>query len=397
METRQYEEGGRLMGGSWRIGRISGIDVFVHPTFLLLLAWVVVTNYVAHNDPMEAFSGLFFVLILFGIVVLHELGHALTARRFGIRTRDITLWPIGGVARLERIPEVPWQELVVALAGPAVNAVLAGAIYLALIPGGGLTSVSEAMSGGGGFMQQFFWVNVTLAVFNLLPAFPMDGGRVLRALLAMRFDYVRATQTAAVIGQGVAILFGLLGLRYNLFLVFIAIFVWVAGAQEAGLVQLRSALAGIPVMRVMIKDFETLLPGAPLSEAVAHVLAGFQQDFPVVEDGELVGMLTRNELAAALGRHGPETPVRDVMHRQFTTADPREMLQTAFARLQQGHSRSLPVVRDGKLVGILTADNLAEVLLIQDALRLGHRRAMFAGERSSPELSLPSAEKTAGI
>ncbi len=383
------------MSGSWRIGRIAGIDVFVHPTFLLLLVWVIVTNYVAHNDPMEAFGGLFFILTLFGIVVLHELGHALTARRFGIRTRDITLLPIGGVARLERIPEVPWQELVVALAGPAVNAVLAGAIYLALLPGGGLTSASEAMAGGSGFMQQFFWVNVTLVVFNLLPAFPMDGGRVLRALLAMQFDYVRATQMAAVIGQGVAILFGFLGLRYNVFLVFIAIFVWVAGAQEAGLVQLRSALGGIPVMRVMIKDFASLRPDAPLSEAVAHVLSGFQQDFPVVEDGQLVGVLTRNELAAALGRHGPDTPVGEVMHRQFTTTDPHETLQSAFARLQEGHSRSLPVVRDGKLLGMLTADNLAEVLLIQDALRQGHRRPMFDGERSSPGVVAPHGEKIA--
>ena len=385
------------MGGSWRIGRIAGIDVFVHPTFLLLLVWVIVTNYVAHNDPMEAFGGLFFILTLFGIVVLHELGHALTARRFGIRTRDITLLPIGGVARLERIPEVPWQELVVALAGPAVNAVLAGAIYLALLPGGGLTSASEAMADGSGFMQQFFWVNVTLVVFNLLPAFPMDGGRVLRALLAMQFDYVRATQTAAVIGQGVAILFLFLGLYYNVFLVFIAIFVWVAGAQEASLVQLRSALGGIPVMRVMITDFASLRPDAPLSEAVAHVLSGFQQDFPVVENGKLVGVLTRNELAAALGRHGPDTPVGEVMHREFTTTDPREMLQSAFARLQQGHSRSLPVVRDGRLVGMLTADNLAEVLLIQDALRQGHRRPIFDGERLSPGVIVSEGEKVVEI
>ncbi len=386
------------MGGSWRIGRIAGIDVFVHPTFLLLLVWVVVTNYLAHNDAMEAFNGLVFIVALFGVVVLHELGHALTARRFGIGTRDITLLPIGGVARLERIPEDPWQELVVALAGPAVNAVIAGLIYLGLMLGDGLSGLTAAMHGGGGFIQQMFWVNVTLLVFNLLPAFPLDGGRVLRALLAMRFDYVRATQAAAVIGQGIAILFGFLGLRYNVFLIFIAIFVWIAGAQEAGLVQLRSALGGVPVMRVMIKDFQSLRPDDPLSEAVAHVLAGFQQDFPVVEDGRLVGVLTRNELAAALGRYGAETPVGDVMHRQFTTADPREMLQTAFARLQEGHSRSLPVVRDGKLVGILTADNLAEVLLIQDALRQGHRPAMFGADRPSSATAIASSvEKIAGV
>jgi CBS domain-containing protein len=173
----------------------------------------------------------------------------------------------------------------------------------------------------------------------------------------------------------------LLGFFYNPFLIFIALFVWFAGAQEAGLVQLRSALGGIPVKEVMIKEFQSLSPDAPVSEAVSHVLAGFQQDFPVVEEGRLVGVLTRNELASALGRHGPDTPVSDVMQREFTTADPHEMLQTAFARLQEGHSRSLPVVRDGNLVGILTADNLAEVLLIQDSLRQGHRPPLFASAR----------------
>jgi CBS domain-containing protein len=200
-----------------------------------------------------------------------------------------------------------------------------------------------------------------------------------------------------VVGQGIAILFGLLGLFYNPFLIFIAIFVWIAGANEAGLVQLRSALGGIPVKRVMITDFQSLHPQGPLSEAVSHVLAGFQQDFPVVENGELVGMLTRNELAAALGRFGADTPVGEIMHRDFTITDPGEMLQSAFARLQQGHSRSLPVVKDGKLVGVLTADNLAEVLLIQDALRQGHRPAMFAVNDGRKAFSVPAAENTGGI
>jgi Zn-dependent protease/predicted transcriptional regulator len=385
------------MGGSWRIGRIAGIDVFVHPTFLLLLIWVVITNYLVHSDPMEAFGGLFFIMSLFGIVVLHELGHALTARRFGIRTRDITLLPIGGVARLERIPEDPWQELLVALAGPAVNVVIAGVIFLGLMLGHGVTSMNEAFGPNGDFIQKLLWVNVSLVVFNMVPAFPMDGGRVFRALLAMRIDYVRATQIAAVVGQGIAILFGLLGLLYNPFLIFIAIFVWIAGANEAGLVQLRSALGGIPVKRVMITDFQSLHPKGPLSEAVSHVLAGFQQDFPVVENGELVGMLTRNELAAALGRFGADTPVGEIMHRDFTITDPGEMLQSAFARLQQGHSRSLPVVKDGKLVGVLTADNLAEVLLIQDALRQGHRPAMFGVPLASKVLSVPAGEQASSI
>jgi Zn-dependent protease/CBS domain-containing protein len=375
------------MGGSWRIGRIAGIDVYVHPTFLILLAWVALAHYLAHGSPAEALGGVVFILALFGIVVLHELGHALTARRFGIRTRDITLLPIGGVARLERIPEVPWQELLVALAGPAVNVVIAAAIYVGLMLGRGLAPVGEALNVGGGFVQQMFWVNVSLVVFNMVPAFPMDGGRVLRALLAMRYDYVRATQAAVVIGQGIAMLFGLLGLFVNPLLIFIALFVWLAGAQEAGLVTVRSALAGIPVMRVMITDFRALHPADPLSRAVGYVVAGFQQDFPVVEGDRLVGVLARNDLATALGRHGPETPVAEVMQQEFVTADPREMVQVAFERLQVGHCRTLPVVKHGRLLGLLTADNLAEVLLLQQTLREADRPGLFGG---SPRMYEPT-------
>ena len=253
------------MGWSWRIGRIAGIDVYVHPTFLLLLAWVAWSYYSEHGDVGEAVYGVTFIIALFGIVVLHELGHALTARHYGIRTRDITLLPIGGVARLERIPEVPSQELAVAVAGPAVNVVLACVIYAGLWMAGGLGTPNDALKGGGGFWQQLFWVNVSLVVFNMVPAFPMDGGRVFRALLAMRLDYVQATQIAAGLGQAIAIVFGLLGLQYNPFLIFIALFVWLAGNQEAGLVQIRSALGNIPVMRAMVTDFRTCIPMIRLS------------------------------------------------------------------------------------------------------------------------------------
>ncbi|MGP0064276.1 MAG: site-2 protease family protein [Isosphaeraceae bacterium] len=385
------------MGWSWRIGRIAGIDVYVHPTFLILLAWVGLGHYLAHGDPAEAFRGVAFILALFGIVVLHELGHALTARRYGIRTRDITLLPIGGVARLERIPEVPSQELLVALAGPAVNVVMAAAIYLGLWLGGGLSPIDESLQVGGGFLQQMFWVNVSLVIFNMIPAFPMDGGRVLRALLAMRCDYVRATQIAAVIGQGIAMLFGLLGLFVNPFLIFIALFVWLAGAQEAGVVMLRSALGDIPVGRVMITEFRSLRADDPLSSAIGYLLAGFQQDFPVLDGDRLVGVLTRNDLASALGSHSPETPAFEVMQRSFATADPNEMLQTAFGRLQEGQTRTLPVVRKGRLVGLLTADSLAEVLLIQQRLREGDRPGMFGISPATSELWDRAGEPAQGV
>ena len=225
------------MSWSWRVGRIAGIDVHVHATFLLLLGWEAFRHYRAHGDPAEVIGGMFSILVVFGIVALHEFGHAMAARRYGIRTRDITLLPIGGVARLEGVPRDATKELMVALAGPAVNVALAAVTYLFLALGRGPLGFGEAMDVGGGFLDRFFWMNVSLAVFNLLPAFPMDGGRVLRAVLAMRLDYARATQLAATVGQAMALLFGILGLIYDPFLVFIALFVWLGAAEEAGKMQ----------------------------------------------------------------------------------------------------------------------------------------------------------------
>jgi Zn-dependent protease len=382
------------MSWSWRIGRIAGIDVYVHFTFFLLLAWVAGVYYMLNRNVWEALYGVSFILALFAIVVLHELGHALTARRYGIQTRDITLLPIGGVARLERMPEEPAQELVVALAGPAVNVVLAALIYLILALGAGIpvAPLNEAIRIGSGFLSQLFWVNVVLVVFNMVPAFPMDGGRVLRALLATRLDYVRATQIAATVGQALAMLFVLIGLFANPFLVFIGLFVWLGAAQEASFVQMRSAIAGIPVMRAMITNFQTLDPDDRLSKAVEYMLAGFQQDFPAVKDGHLVGVVTHSDLATALGQYGIEARVADVMRRDFISVSPREMLESAFARLQEGDSHTVPVVENGRLVGLLTTDNVTEILMIQEAMRERARRAPTAtGGRQPREVPLKLA------
>ncbi len=364
------------MGWSWRLGRIVGIDVYVHFTFVILLAWIGVAHYLAHYSVAEAVGGLIFICTLFGIVVLHELGHALAARRFGIATRDITLLPIGGVARLERMPDDPLQELIVALAGPAVNVVLAAGLLVVLLLGQGIAPLENVMSVGGDFLSKLFVINVMLVVFNMLPAFPMDGGRVLRALLAIPLGYLRATQIAATIGQGMAALFALAGLfgipglsGFNPFLLFIALFVWVGAAQEASLAQIRSALGGIPVMHAMITDFRVLAPGDPLARATEFLMQGFQQDFPVLEGERVVGVLTLKELAAALGEHGPQAPVSTAMQSEFVTVGPRDMLHAAFLKLQECDCRTLPVVHDGRLLGLLTADNLAEVLLIHESLR----------------------------
>jgi Zn-dependent protease len=359
------------MKWSWRIGRLAGIDVYMHATFLILLAWVGISHYRLRQSMADVAGGLGFIVALFAIVVLHELGHALTARRFGIKTRDITLLPIGGVARLERMPDDPKQELLVALAGPAVNVVLAGLLRLVILPAAAIAPVRELQLVGGNFLVKLMWINVSLAVFNLVPAFPMDGGRVLRAVLAMRMDYVRATEIASGVGQALAFGFGLLGLLYNPFLVFIALFVWMGAAAEASSVQMKSALGGIPVSKATISDFRSLSPGDSLQQALEHVLAGFQHDFPVVEQGRLVGVLTRGDLLTNLALKGAQARVEDAMNRQFQTADFSEMLEPALARLQNQKCLTLPVLRNGNLVGVLTMENIGEFLMIQAALRGG--------------------------
>jgi Zn-dependent protease len=313
-------------------------------------------------------KGIVFILVLFACVVLHELAHALTAKRYGIKTRDITLLPIGGMAQLERIPDDPKQEIWVTLAGSAVNVVIALTLFAWLQLTGGLEPLNKVSVTGGSFLMRLMIVNVFLVVFNMLPAFPMDGGRVLRALLAMRMEYTKATQIAASLGQGLAFLFGFIGLLTNPFLVFIGLFVWIGAAQEAHMVQIRSALAGIPVARAMLTEFRTLTPRDSLGHAVDLILTGSQQDFPVVEDERVVGVLTRGDLLIALAQRGQDTPVIDVTRREFQTVDSSEMLETAFARLQTCECRSLPVVHRGQLVGLITMDNVGEFVAIQSAL-----------------------------
>jgi Zn-dependent protease/CBS domain-containing protein len=312
-------------------------------------------------------------VLLFTIVVLHELGHVLTARRFGVQTRDITLLPIGGVARLERMPSDPYQELLIALAGPAVNVVLAIVLFVVLMATRGPAAFSPGevqplFSVEGSLITKLLMVNVSLAVFNMIPAFPMDGGRVLRAFLAMNMNYVRATQIAASIGQFFALMLGFLGLFGNPLLIFIALFVWMGAAQEASMVQMQAALGGIPVQDVMITNFHTLAPTDLLEKAVDRILEGFQQDFPVVEGDRVVGVLTRAQLMKALAQQGQSGLVQDVMQREFQTAAPGEMLEKALTRLRECDCQSMPVTSNGRLVGLMCKDNIGEFLMIQAAL-----------------------------
>jgi Zn-dependent protease/CBS domain-containing protein len=350
-----------------RLATIAGIDIYIHWSFVLLIAWIFMSHLMQGHGLGAGLEGAGFILAIFGCVLLHELGHALTAKRFGVRTRDITLYPIGGVARLERIPEKPSEELLVAIAGPAVNVVIAAVLFLWLSATGALPAAEDVHLVGGPFLAKLMAINIVLAVFNLIPAFPMDGGRVLRALLATRLEYVRATQYAATTGQVIAVLLGLIGLFGNWFLLFIAFFVFVGARGEAHSVQTRSVLAGVPVRAAMITRFTTLEASDTVERAVAELLSGSQQDFPVLERGRLIGVLPRDRLVRALAEGAQDASVGSITVHDCGVVDEREMLDAALARMQEAECRTLPVLRGDEIRGVLTIENIGEWLMVQSA------------------------------
>jgi len=358
------------MKWQWKLGRFLGIDVYVHATFLLLIGWVGYSYWLEHGTIAEVVNGILFILALFLCIVLHEYGHALTARKYGIKTRDITLYPIGGVARLERMPDKPIEELWVALMGPAVNVVIAAILFAVLVATGNLTPLTGLTIASGSFLMRLMIVNISLVLFNLIPAFPMDGGRVLRAILAMRMDYVHATQAAASIGQGIAFIFGFIGMFSNPFLLFIAFFVYIGASQEASMALMKNSISGIPVTRAMLTDFKTLSPRDTLAQVVGLILAGSQHDFPVVDaNGVVMGILERDALIAALSRQGQSAPVVGVMRKDVPSVDSHDMVESALTRLQESGAKTLPVMHAGQFIGLITAENITEFLMIRSALK----------------------------
>ncbi|WP_456406206.1 site-2 protease family protein [Thiolapillus sp.] len=361
------------MKWSMRLGTLAGIAVYVHATFLILLLWIALSYWRSEQSLQAVAQGVGFILALFGCVVLHELGHALTARRFGIKTRDITLLPIGGVASLEKMPDDPKQEILVALAGPAVNIVIAGLIWVWLslqqmVLPDQLSSMLE-----GNMLQQLLVVNLFLAAFNLLPAFPMDGGRILRAILALRMDRIRATRMAASVGQAFALWLGLVGLLYNPFLLFIALFVWIGAMAEAGTEEIRSLLHGANLSHAIITHFESLSPHDSLTRAIQLTLDGVQKDFPVMQHGEIVGVLTQEDLLRGLHEQGALAIVSEYMQTNVESADINEPLESVMKRLQSCGCRLLAVTRNGRIAGIVNIDNILELVRIEAALKEGSR------------------------
>lgn len=356
------------MNWSFKLVELGGTSIRVHYTFLLLLAWLG-TVFWLQSGPVAALDGLLYVILLFACVVLHEYGHVFAARRYGIHTRDITLLPIGGVAALDRMPEKPSQEIIVALAGPAVNIVIAS--FLMLVFGARLNFSMPQISSefAGELASRLATVNFALAIFNLIPAFPMDGGRVLRALLGFTMDYRKATQLAARIGQGLAIVLGFLGLLGNPLLVLIAIFIFLAAGAEAYSVSVRDFVRGGYAGDVMISEFESLDPGSDVEQGAALLLKTTQQEFPVVDGGRrLRGLLTRQIIIETLGSRGGQTPVLDVMLRELPVEPANTSLDRITKLLQDKAAPAVGIIdRDQRLIGYVTKENMAEYFMLRAA------------------------------
>jgi Zn-dependent protease/CBS domain-containing protein len=362
------------MGWSLTVGSVAGTAIRIHVTFLLFLAWIFGVSYVS-GGPQAAWNGLLFMVLLFLCVLLHEFGHIFTARAFGVATPDVILLPIGGVARLERIPERPSEEFLIAIAGPAVNVAIAA--VLVVIGGASLdpSHLGSIESNKIGLVERLAAVNVFLALFNLIPAFPMDGGRVLRALLATRFGYVRATEIAASVGQAVAFVLGFIGLFGDPLLIFIAVFVYLAAAAEAHLVAIRAISQGVPVTAAMMTEFVTLTPDEHVDAAVETLLRTTQGEFPVVDGlGRPVGLLARNDIIRALKERGPDAKVGDVMTGQIFTLGHRHCLVEAFRLLQQKSAPAVGIVdASQRLIGLVTSATIGEMLMVHRAMPGGLR------------------------
>lgn len=354
------------MTWSFSLGRLLGSELRVHVTFFLLIAWVGMAAYGEGGWP-GALENIAFVLALFACVVAHEFGHALAARRYGIRTPDITLLPIGGLARLERMPENPRDEIVVALAGPAVNVV----IWLILALAGAETRMDDLLrldSAEPDFLGRLALVNLFLAIFNMIPAFPMDGGRVFRAALCLTMDRVRATRVAATAGQVVAFMLGFAGLSSgNPILVLIAVFVFVAANAESQDVAMRAVSRRLMARDAMITSFESLSPKDTLNTVAQAVIHTTQHEFPVLDaDGKLLGFVTRAALFAALaGDHPRSDAASTIMQSEIPTVTLATGLEQVLDHLHQGAPAIAVCSESGAMLGYITRENVGELMVIQ--------------------------------
>jgi Zn-dependent protease/CBS domain-containing protein len=356
------------MRWSLPIGRVFGISLRLHVTFLIFLGFIAYVGFMDEGLNGAGWSVAMFVSI-FACIAFHELGHSVVAQQLGVQVKSITLLPIGGVAALRSIPENPWHEIAITVAGPMVNA----AIACVLIPFTGIPSHWLIMSMPKdihGLLLSLAQANITLFIFNFIPAFPMDGGRLLRAVLALVLPYRQATTIAAMLGQGLAILFVLVGLKFSFWLVLIGAFIFLGAEGEERTVRMRSVLRDLNVEDVMSRAVATLSPSDPVSRGIELIYQMGQDDFPVLEEGRLVSILARSELVEAMNAQGANTPVSTIMKANVTLASPRDKLVHACEGIINGaDTNAVVVVEDGQLVGMVSPENINRYLVLQSSIK----------------------------
>jgi len=362
------------------LGKVSDIKISVHWTFLILILWIVISNARSGSGIVEILWSVGFVLTIFACVILHELGHALAAKRYKINTLDITILPIGGIAQLESMPEKPKEELVVAIAGPIVNLIISAVLFPFVRLTSSINDVNTFQEiNAQNFLPALMVINLWLALFNLIPAFPMDGGRILRALLGFKLDHAKATRIAASIGQVLAMVFVFFGFFFNPFLIFIGFFIFLGAQSEAAYSQSKFLLKGFTVNDVLMHQIPVINDSASIKEAVAKLLDSQNKDFLVVKDEKPVGTLSRDQIIKALAEQGESISVHEIKDSDLLSLEPKMELEKAWSLMQQKGKSLMPVISDGQLIGVVDLENIAEFILIQTA---GTKNISRKGTRS---------------
>jgi Zn-dependent protease len=356
------------MKGSFKLGSVAGIGVFIHWTFTILIAFIIYFNFRSGYNATQAIWSVLFIVSIFGTVFFHELGHALAAKHFGFKTIDITFLPIGGMARLEKIPEKPFEELVVAIAGPLVNVAFALITRLLIsVPESSEEWIAQLSTGvnGANFFLNFYIVNLWLAVFNLIPAFPMDGGRILRALLSFKLNRNVATRIAARLGQFIAVGFIILGFFNNPFLVIIGLFVIMTAQMESEYVESKHILKGYKVRDVTINQYQIIESGEKLKKAIELLLSSQYKIFLIMENGEPVGTLNRDQIILGLANKGEDELIYNIMDRNLIFLDADAFLENVFEAIYSNKTNLMLVTENNLLIGVLDTENLLEFILIK--------------------------------
>lgn len=356
------------MRWSLTLGTIAGTAVRIHITFLLFLVFIGVSQF-RSSGGAAAIDTVLYVILIFACVTAHEFGHVLMADRFGVKTTDVTLFPIGGVASMDQIPEKPSQELLIALAGPAVNIAIAMVILIATRPTLESFQLSELSDGHSNLVLRLGIANLALGIFNLVPAFPMDGGRVLRALLAIQFSHTQATRFAAIIGQGLAFVLGFIGLFGNPMMIFIAVFIYIAAGAESEAVMLRDLTRDLMVADAMVTGITPISFDDHVGAATIALIGSPHEDFPVVDGtGAFRGFVTRSDIIAALSTGGPESSIAAITRPSVPRVSPWDKLDKAM-KLIETSLRPVAIVMDdaGKISGILTRQSILQIAAIHAA------------------------------